>query len=338
MKNTANLILILVAAILAGCAGAQVSSGDASASILEPLNNSQYALGETVHVRTNVSNPAGTERVVLLANGEAVRVDELDAPLLAGRMVQGWLPLNPGEYELQVFFYSADGAQLLSDKITITVGTEINPENLIDLDVTEEPIAEDLPSVTPAFDPPIATANVDANCRAGTFQVFPILGNLLTSQSAPIVGRLADNSFWVIDLGPNGGHCWVWDELVTVTGDISGVPVLTPPATPTPTPEPLPAPSQTAPTGDVSCASLLDVTFSWQPVAGDVDHYSYEIQAGSSDTGPFNGYSESDTDSTSATVELVCGSSNFYRWRVRAEANSGESGAWSGWIVFRAGP
>lgn len=338
MKTFSKIVFLLTALVLVGCAGTQTASGDGSAAILEPQNNAQFALGETIEIRTSVSNPAGTDRVALLANGEAVRVDDLDAPLVAGRMVQGWLPPNPGTYELQVFFYSADGAQILSDKITISVGTEISSENIVDVDLTPVLEEEIVPSVTAGFDLPIATANVDANCRAGTFQVFPILGTLLQGQSAPIVGRLADNSFWMLDLGSNGGHCWVWDELIMVSGDISGVPIVTPPATPTPTPEPLPAPDQNSPTTDVSCASLIDVNFSWDSVAGDVDHFTYEVQTGSSDSGPFNDYLQGDTNSTDVMLELLCGSSSYYRWRVQAVDGNGEPGAWSGWIVFRAGP
>jgi hypothetical protein len=117
--------------------------------------------------------------------------------------------------------------------------------------------------------------------------------------------------------------------LVTVSGDTSGVPIYTAPALP------LAAPIQVTPDDDVSCSSLIDVTFQWEAVTG-ATSYEYQIQSGSASGGPFTNYASGELADTEVTEELICGGSNYYRWRVRALDSSGE-GPWSDWSVFKAG-
>jgi hypothetical protein len=147
---------------------------------------------------------------------------------------------------------------------------------------------------------------------------------------------LQDSSWWVIDLADSSSDCWVWGQLVTTSGDTSGVPVVTPPALPEPEIA-LDAPDPVAPLSDISCSSLVDVTFDWEDVAGGAAAYEYQIQTGNSAGGSFSGYASDETGDTDATVELVCGSSIYYRWRVRAIGSGGQLGDWSGWIVIKVG-
>ncbi|MEX1071163.1 MAG: choice-of-anchor Q domain-containing protein [Anaerolineales bacterium] len=83
-----------------------------------------------------------------------------------------------------------------------------------------------------------ATANENVNCRSGPGSVYEALDIFLLGSSAPIEGRDAGNN-WVRILLPNDIHCWVWVEVITIVGDLSGVPVL--PAPPTPTLSPTPS-------------------------------------------------------------------------------------------------
>lgn len=329
---TKEIILLLLVGFLAACAPAQQSAETAAASIVEPANGAQFAQGEQINIATDLQHPQGAQSASLFANGEVVRVDELNTSIYSGQMIQGWLPENPGTYELQVLFTSARGAELLSDKITVVVGAEFSENAVVEL-ILITPTPEATPTPTAGPIAPMATGNVDSNCRRGPSTAYQNIGTLFEAHSAPIVGRLADNSWWVIDLEATSENCWVWDELVTVSGDTSGVPVITPPALPVV----LESPDQVAPVSDVSCASLIDVTFEWEGVAGDVDGYTYQIQSSNDPNGPFSDYAGGETGSTLATEELICGSTTYYRWRVRAEGSGGQDGPWSDWIVFKAG-
>lgn len=327
--TTNKTILLLLAGFLAACAPAQNDEA-AVASIVEPADGARFDLGVQVNITTDLQHPRGAQSASLFANGELVRVDDLNAPIYSGQMIQGWLPENPGSYELQVLFTSARGDELLSDKISVAVGAEFAEAAVVELSLIT-PTPEPSPTDTAQPVAPMVTGNVDSNCRRGPSTAYQNIATLLEGQSAPIIGRLADNTWWVIDLVDASENCWVWDDLVTVSGDPSGVPVITAPALP------LAVPVQVAPLLDVSCSSLIDVNFAWEPVTGEVNGYVYQIQSSNDPNGSYSDYASGGTSGTQVTEELICGSTTYYRWRVRAEAPGGQEGPWSDWIVFKAG-
>ncbi len=99
-----------------------------------------------------------------------------------------------------------------------------------------QPQPQPQPQLTVAPQSPMAQATIDANVRAGDSTLYAPVGALLTGQTAPIVGRSARSTWWLIQL-PNGRQGWIAPSTVIVTGDTSGVPYATPPElTTTPTP------------------------------------------------------------------------------------------------------
>jgi hypothetical protein len=338
MKRTLVFFLLAFSGLLlAACAPNAAVESEPVAMIVEPAMNASFANGEQVNVVTALVHPQGASQAALFANGELVRSDDLTGPIYQGSMLQGWVPPGPGAYELQVLFTSLLGGELASNTVLITVGEEYLTENISEpeLHTGEEP--ELIQTATPTLPAaPTATGNQDTNCRVGPSTQYQNIGTLFATQTAPIVGRLGDDSWWVIDLGESNSDCWVWSQLVTTSGDTASVPVLTPPALPEPEIA-LATPEQVSPQSDISCSSLIDVPFSWEPVAGDVAAYEYEIQSGGSTSGPFSGYTGGETGDTDATIELVCGASNYYRWRVRAIGTDDELSDWSSWIVLKAG-
>lgn len=112
---------------------------------------------------------------------------------------------------------------------------------------TEAPPTE-APTSTPVLPAqPVAGVPADqnlANVRAGPGLSYQVIGQLLSGQSAPIVGqaRAADMLWWQITwLGVPGDVGWVADQVVVLSGDTSGVPVVEAPALPV---EAAPAPTQ----------------------------------------------------------------------------------------------
>ncbi len=94
-------------------------------------------------------------------------------------------------------------------------------------------------SATPTLGAPLVSVSMDTNCRFGPGEVYDYLGALLVGEEAPVVGKLADESFWYIE-NPDAPppYCWIWGMYASVSGDKSGIPILTPPPTPTEIPTP----------------------------------------------------------------------------------------------------
>ncbi len=87
---------------------------------------------------------------------------------------------------------------------------------------------------TPTLGPPMVLVLQQANCRAGPGLVYDVIGYLHPGDTSPIDGRNAESTWWWVQQVMGWGHCWVSDAVVEVSGDTSGVPILTPPPTPTP--------------------------------------------------------------------------------------------------------
>jgi hypothetical protein len=107
---------------------------------------------------------------------------------------------------------------------------------------TNQAVPTLLPTPT-AFDPtPRVTPNraIDVNIRSGDNTNYPIVGSLNEGESATILGISNTGSGWYRVQLANGTIGWVAGGVVTVTGDISGVPRVSPPATPTPIATPTP--------------------------------------------------------------------------------------------------
>jgi uncharacterized protein YgiM (DUF1202 family) len=92
-----------------------------------------------------------------------------------------------------------------------------------------------------AFDSrPSVTANTDSNVRQGDSTLYPVVGQLLTGQSAELLGISAAGSGWYYVLLDNGRRGFIAPSLVSVSGTTTNLPRITPPATPTPTFTPTP--------------------------------------------------------------------------------------------------
>ncbi len=132
-------------------------------------------------------------------------------------------------------------------------------------------------SATPTLGAPMASVSMDTNCRFGPGDVYEYEGALLVGEEAEVAGKLADESFWYIE-NPDAPppHCWIWGMYASVTGDKSGIPILTPPPTPTKTPEPM---SFSAVEYDViQCVSYGFVTKVTNTGAVPLESYSITIQ------------------------------------------------------------
>ena len=100
---------------------------------------------------------------------------------------------------------------------------------------TVEPTATTAPTEVQAVR---VTTTTNANCRLGPYSNFAVAGVLKMGESADVIGQNTVNGqWWKVKLS-SGVECWIFGNLVTVTGDTSTVAMLVSPATPTPVPPP----------------------------------------------------------------------------------------------------
>ncbi len=107
---------------------------------------------------------------------------------------------------------------------TITTG--------IQLTETIEPSPEvDAPTQTPLTPgTPMISVSYKTNCRTGPGLQYRIIGGLFVGERAEVVGVSEGGEYWVILNPMRPGECWLWGRYAMVEGDISELPVRTPPA------------------------------------------------------------------------------------------------------------
>ena len=88
-------------------------------------------------------------------------------------------------------------------------------------------------TIPPGSTVPVISASANTNCRLGPSQVYEIVGYLLPGQQANVLGSDDTQTWWYIE-NPSraGGFCWVWSGSTSVEGDVSVLPVITPPPPP----------------------------------------------------------------------------------------------------------
>ena len=343
LKFLISLVLMLA---LTSCNFNALSNQAGSATgivLYEPADGAHYQIGDLVKARSLLRAADGVQRIELLVNGSVYRTEHPNPQLSAGTLLQPWQATEAGSYTLQTRMTTNSGVVLESAVITVHVGaienTPATPPSTGIPTLTETLTPTLTPSITPTptLGPPMATANTSANCRYGPGDVYDVISYLLNEQSSLIVGRNAQLNWWVIQRVDGNGTCWVWDGVVTVSGDTSNVPIWPDPPTPTPSPtltpipQPLTAPSPTSPTGTLKCADVTGgATLTWSAIShsNGIDHYEWELSGPTSETG-----SAPNTQTQANTLGLYCSGAN-YQWRVRAVDGKGNVGPWSGYAVF----
>ncbi|MDK1029336.1 MAG: hypothetical protein QGD96_08410, partial [Anaerolineae bacterium] len=270
----------------------------------------------------------GAARVYLSVNAEPLREDKLTKPMRSGAMFQPWRPEQAGTYTLQVFVTTSAGSTFESNIITVHVGGEQTAQIIPAEDETATA------TIIAQQSGPTATADQNANCRLGPSVDYGVSTSLLKDETAPITGSNPDRSWWVIGI-LGVADCWIWDGTVTVAGDTSGVPVISPPPLPKATdtqPAPLTAPNPASPSGTLNCGGVGGVTggvtLNWSAVSNPngIDHYEWALEGAGTESG-------STGNTQASTSGLSCAGAN-YQWRVRAVDGKGNIGPWSGYLLF----
>lgn len=101
---------------------------------------------------------------------------------------------------------------------------------------------------TPTAQTALITVSVATNCRNGPGKVYDYEGALLIGEVAQVYARDPSGEFWYIRNPDSSGDefCWLWGKYAALVGDLSALPMFTPPPTPTASNTPSPTATGTA--------------------------------------------------------------------------------------------
>ncbi|MBM3151622.1 MAG: hypothetical protein FJZ96_05370 [Chloroflexi bacterium] len=154
---------------------------------------------------------------------------------LPGTGTAGPTPNATAVIETAMAYAAASLTALASQNISQPSQTPGVPGN-------EIPSFTPLPSLTTTPEGIRLNVSEETNCRTGPGTVYPRLGGIRPGQSAEVAGRDAASQYWYIRLPDTPTiFCWITGLYATVSGNISLIPVMTPPPTPTATMTPTPA-------------------------------------------------------------------------------------------------
>ena len=343
--NRLLLAGLAMAAIGGGVAGIVVATRDSGSDAVEvpgaiagarawidnPLEGSEFALGQTIAIRWHASAAGGVGQVELRANGERIALDQ-DFDRSAQMVTQRheWTPTQPGEYLIEVIAIGSNGAGSATAENRISVaGQDMVAGPAAQATPTAAPQAGGTPGPSPTGVSPASTASATAG-TAPTAAPTPHSGT-------PAATRIPTS------IPPT--------RTPIVPPPTSTVTLLPPTATPVPpsnTPTPVPptstplpdtqgplAPFIVGPKGGVVLACSQDVILDWQAPTDPSGIANYRVRL---QVNPGSGWVDVEvwdlvTDTqVNANAETTCG--GFYRWRVLARDGAGNSGEVSGWAEF----
>jgi hypothetical protein len=240
-----------------GAAGQFLISVQAGEMLLQPLVLGENLLGaisvasDTVRYGLTVAAPQSVNLQVLAITpgfAPAFRVIGADDGVLidvanANGQNNARSPVDlPGAFTYIVEVRSANnttGQYLISVQPNAPL-----PTATPNVTVSPTPISTAAPSPTAPAQPNgncsvTPNSSQAVNVRFGPGTNYGIVGSLAEGANAPVVGRLEDNSWYQIDRG-SGSVGWVSLTVVTLSGDCSSVPLVSPPPPPLPTMPPNP--------------------------------------------------------------------------------------------------
>ncbi|RMF79886.1 MAG: hypothetical protein D6737_09980 [Chloroflexi bacterium] len=202
-------------------------SGPPTVTINSPQSGDEAVVGEEVLVSATASDERGVTRVQLLANNQIVKTVTSENALgdRTFPVVLDYTPLSTGNVTLEVIAFRGAVASAPAS-VSITVR-----QNLAQVTATIDTSTGGLPPID--FNDPTCRAlvNVGLNFRTGPGTNYDRITVLAAGTTAPIVGRLGDNSWW--QLRVNNRFGWVSSDFTTELGICTGVPVVNPPPSPT---------------------------------------------------------------------------------------------------------
>ncbi len=273
-------LLALIAASLAcnaQTAGTPVAGAESSVVFVAPDNKSVIAEGSDVILAVNVADPAGVGKVEFRVDDNLIGTQNVPPEAVQTNLTvrQPWKAQGVQGHFVVAVASRPDGQPIGEAKITLevvsmatatttvaAVASTATPRTTVTRTATTPPATPTVaasPTLAPSNTPPPTTAPVSGtgplllvtnptlNMRAGPGINFERIGELKQGETALIIGRNADRSWWYIQKEPARGWVINSDVYIEIVGDTSQVPLVTSSATPVaPAVQPTAAPAQAA--------------------------------------------------------------------------------------------
>ncbi|MFN2213708.1 MAG: hypothetical protein ACK2UE_11615 [Anaerolineales bacterium] len=103
---------------------------------------------------------------------------------------------------------------------------------------TLTPTATHTLTPTPTSEPPALTVDQNVACRTGPGLIYDIRAYLPQGSTPLLLGKVGDQSWWMVEEPEFKANCWVSSEVASLQGEPDLLPVFTPEPTPTQVPSP----------------------------------------------------------------------------------------------------
>ena len=214
-------------------------------SITAPADGSEVVVGTDILIKGKASDAQGVTRVQLIANDRIVRTVSAESPSGQRSMdvTLDYRPVVTGTLNLEVVAWRGS---VPGDPASVSVTVRANRSQVLSTTVARPEV--------PVIDPNDPTCrvltNVALNVRVNAGTGFSRITTLPDGSQAPVIGRLADNSWWQVSLR-DGTAGWVAqhdpdnpaEQFISIYGDCTLVPALAPPQPTATSGEVTPAPA-----------------------------------------------------------------------------------------------
>lgn len=227
-----------------GTAGA----GKPQVTISAPAEGSEVVVGTDLLIQARASDTQGVTRVQLIANDRVVRTESLDGERSA-EVTLRYRPVVTGALELEVVAWRGS---VSGEAAGVAVNVRANRSEVFPPAPLLQP---DVPVIDPN-DPTCRVLTIEAlNVRVNAGTEFSRIRTLPVGSQIPVIGRLADRSWWQLSLR-DGTAGWVAgyepgnpaEPFVQIYGDCTLIPALAPPQATAPADAVTPAPAVTTAT------------------------------------------------------------------------------------------
>ncbi len=245
--------------------------GTASASkpvviISAPVDGTEVVVGTDILIQGQASDAQGVTRVQLIANDRIVRTVSSESPGGQRNMdvTLDYRPVVTGTLLLEVVAWRGS---VPGDAASVSVTVRANRSQVLSTTVPRPEV--------PVIDPNDPTCrvltNVALNVRTNAGVGFTRITTLANGSQAPVIGRLADNSWWQVSLR-DGTAGWVaqhdpgspGEQFISIYGDCTLIPALAPP-------QPTAQPVEVTPAPAVATDTPSDSGESGEEVASGAD-------------------------------------------------------------------